>query len=148
MQINEYGGKIMTQLNRYEERGSRDLGNKLLFFLIGGSIGAAVALLFAPKSGDELRGDIADATRRGYGTALDKAKELKEKSTEVVSNVREKAGEIYVAAADKASVAGEVASNVLADAKKRFAEGAERISEDIKEDIKPITGDRKSSAIM
>ena len=96
----------MTQLNRYEERESRDLGNKLLFFLIGGSIGAAVALLFAPKSGGELRGDIADATRRGYGTALDKAKELKEKSTEVVSNVREKASELYITAADKASVAG------------------------------------------
>jgi len=55
---------------------------------------------------------------------------------------------LYVAAADKASAAGEVASNVLADAKKRFAEGAERIAEDVKEDVKPITSDRKSSAIM
>lgn len=31
-----------------------------LTFVLGASVGAVVALLFAPKSGAELRGDIAD----------------------------------------------------------------------------------------
>jgi len=39
--------------------------SKLAFLLIGGGIGAILALLFAPKSGRELRGDIADVTRKG-----------------------------------------------------------------------------------
>ncbi|MEP6847717.1 MAG: YtxH domain-containing protein [Acidobacteriota bacterium] len=134
----------MTQ----NEGTSRGVGNKLLFLLVGGGIGAALALLFAPKSGDELRGDIADVTRRGYGTAVDKAKELKERSAEVVSNVKDKANELYLAAADKASTAGDIASNVVSDAKKRFTEGTQGLASDIQEDTKPITGGRKQSAIM
>ena len=39
------------------------ISNKLTYLLIGGGIGAVIALLFAPKSGQELRGDLADATR-------------------------------------------------------------------------------------
>jgi hypothetical protein len=38
---------------------------RLTCLLLGGGIGALVALLFAPKSGRELRGDLADATRKG-----------------------------------------------------------------------------------
>jgi len=32
--------------------------------LVGTALGAAVALLFAPKAGSELRGQLADATSR------------------------------------------------------------------------------------
>src|ERR1044072_8172879 len=45
--------------------GDESISNKLTYLLIGGGIGAILALLFAPKSGQELRGDIADATRKG-----------------------------------------------------------------------------------
>ena len=44
---------------------------KMLFLLIGGGIGATVALLFAPKSGTELRGDIADTAIKSYGESLE-----------------------------------------------------------------------------
>ena len=40
-------------------------GDKLVYFLVGAGIGAITALLFAPKSGSELRSDLADATRKG-----------------------------------------------------------------------------------
>lgn len=40
-------------------------GIKLSYSLNGGGIGVILALLFAPKAGDELRSDIADATRKG-----------------------------------------------------------------------------------
>ena len=53
----------------------RDYGDgistRLTYFLVGAGIGAVMALLFAPKSGEELRSDIADATRKG----IDKSKE-------------------------------------------------------------------------
>ena len=44
---------------------------KLTFLLIGAGIGATLALLFAPKSGRELRGDIADYTKRGVDAAVE-----------------------------------------------------------------------------
>lgn len=40
--------------------------------LIGGLLGAAAALLYAPKPGRELRGDIADKV----STVTDKSKEI------------------------------------------------------------------------
>ena len=44
--------------------------------LVGTALGAAVALLFAPKAGSELRGQLADATsriRRRAGQTYDRA---------------------------------------------------------------------------
>jgi gas vesicle protein len=44
--------------------------------LVGTALGAAVALLFAPKAGSELRGQLADATsriRQRAGQAYDRA---------------------------------------------------------------------------
>ena len=44
--------------------------------LVGTALGAAVALLFAPKAGSELRGQLADATsrfRRRANQAYDRA---------------------------------------------------------------------------
>jgi len=35
------------------------------YLLIGGAMGALLALMFAPKPGRHLRADIADATRKG-----------------------------------------------------------------------------------
>ena len=45
-------------------REDANVSTKLTYLLIGGGIGAIIALLFAPKSGVELRGDIADADRK------------------------------------------------------------------------------------
>ena len=53
------------------EREETSATTKLTYLLIGGGIGALLALLFAPKSGEELRGDIADVTRKG----IEKGKE-------------------------------------------------------------------------
>src|SRR5437868_15542777 len=50
-----------------EENGSA--AEKLTFLLIGAGIGATLALLFAPKSGRELRTDIADLSRKGLDGA-------------------------------------------------------------------------------
>lgn len=40
-------------------------GEKFLYFLIGGFVGASVALLFAPKSGEETRGYLEGKYRQG-----------------------------------------------------------------------------------
>ncbi|MCI0389654.1 MAG: YtxH domain-containing protein [Acidobacteria bacterium] len=57
-------------------------GDKLVYFLIGAGIGAITALLFAPKSGSELRSEIADATRKGFDYARDTGRDLGERASD------------------------------------------------------------------
>ena len=88
----------------------RDSGDsiftRLTYLLIGGGIGAILALLFAPKSGQELRGDIADATRKGIDRSREAAQHLTDRAGEYYEATRERAGELYSTAASKV---GEVA---------------------------------------
>ena len=67
----------------------------LAYFLIGGGIGAVAALLLAPKAGTELRGELADVTKRGLDATREKATELRAQSSEALGTLREKADEIY-----------------------------------------------------
>lgn len=53
----------------------REGGSKFGAFCIGASIGAVVALLFAPKSGRENRQFIADKTRQGKDYLTEKARQ-------------------------------------------------------------------------
>src|SRR5262249_12834849 len=69
---------------------------------IGGGIGAILALLFAPKSGQELRGDIADVTRKGLGKGREAAGQLGEYAGEYYEGGKDKTGELYTAAQEKA----------------------------------------------
>ena len=75
--------------------------DKLTYLLVGGSIGALVALLFAPKAGQELRGDIADVTRKGYDKTLETAQQLKEQSGTYYQQIKGQAGGVYNTAADR-----------------------------------------------
>ena len=54
-------------------------GTVLISFLIGGIIGAGVALLLAPQSGKKTRRQILDAADDVREQASDYAKKLKEK---------------------------------------------------------------------
>ena len=80
-----------------------NISTRLTYLLIGGGIGAVIALLFAPKSGQELRGDIADATRKGIDKSREAAQQLGERAGEYYETTRERAGELYNQAATKAS---------------------------------------------
>jgi gas vesicle protein len=75
---------------------------KLTYLLIGGGIGAVLALLFAPKSGNELRGDIADATRKGLDKGKETAALVGEKAGDYYEVTRERASEFYQTAQEKA----------------------------------------------
>jgi gas vesicle protein len=84
------------------ERDDASATTKLTYLLIGGSIGAILALLFAPKSGQELREDIADATKKGLEKGREAAAQLQERAGEYYEVTRERAGEIYHSAQEKA----------------------------------------------
>jgi gas vesicle protein len=62
-----------------ELENKRREGSILVPFLVGGLVGAGVALLLAPKAGKELRHDIknlASSTREGIASSIEKGKEL------------------------------------------------------------------------
>jgi len=92
--------------NDYQRDSSDNLSTRLTYLLIGGGIGAVLALLFAPKSGHELRGDIADATRKGIDRSREAATQLGERAGEYYETTRERASELYSTASEKV---GEVA---------------------------------------
>jgi len=59
--------------------------------LIGGFLGAAAALLFAPKSGKELRADVKESTREAQAIIEDakrRAVEWKEGAEQHLSKVK------------------------------------------------------------
>ena len=77
------------------EREETSAATKLTYLLVGGGIGAVLALLFAPKSGEELRGDIADVTRKGMEKGKEAAGQLQDKAGDYYEVSREKAAELY-----------------------------------------------------
>jgi gas vesicle protein len=90
----------------YRRESGDSISTRLTYLLIGGGIGAIIALLFAPKSGQELRGDIADATRKGIDRSREAAQQLSDRAGEYYESTREKAAELYSTASEKV---GEVA---------------------------------------
>jgi len=120
----------------HEREESTNATTKLSYLLIGGGIGALLALLFAPKSGEELRGDIADVTRKG----IEKGKETatlvgekagdyyevtREKAGEYYQTGKEKAGEIYTTAQTKAGELTEKAKGAVSSASNPFSAALE-----------------------
>jgi gas vesicle protein len=63
--------------------------DRLTYLLIGAGIGATLALLFAPKSGKELRRDIADASKKTYDRGKEITHTLGAKVSDGMSTVRE-----------------------------------------------------------
>ncbi|MEP6635857.1 MAG: YtxH domain-containing protein [Acidobacteriota bacterium] len=93
----------------YRRDSGDSVSTRLTYLLIGGGIGAVLALLFAPKSGQELRGDIADATRKGIDRSREAAQQLGDRAGEYYETGRERATELYSTASDKVSEVARVA---------------------------------------
>ncbi|MFD2705327.1 YtxH domain-containing protein [Salibacterium lacus] len=104
--------------------------------LIGGIVGACSALLMAPKSGRELRGELSE----GAYSAKEKTNELtndayekgskwadyaREKSSEIAKNVSEQSSQLYGKVKETASSGSEGNEEKTAD------ELAEELSEDL-----------------
>lgn len=104
------------EARRRASGGEADIGTRLTYLLVGAGLGAVVALLFAPKSGQELRGDIADATRKGIDRTREAATQLGERAGDYYEGARDRASELYSTGREKA---GEVASAAREAAQRR-----------------------------
>jgi gas vesicle protein len=61
-----------------------NVGTKLGYFIAGMGIGAAVALLFAPQSGEETRKQIADRAQDGKDYVASKGREIRKQAEDLV----------------------------------------------------------------
>jgi gas vesicle protein len=57
--------------------------DKVVWFLAGAAIGAAVALLYAPASGEEMRSKLIDKANEGRDLVEDRGRELMERGREL-----------------------------------------------------------------
>ena len=141
-------------MNYEYEREETSATTKLTYLLIGGGIGAILALLFAPKSGEELRGDIADATRKGIEKSKETAAQLQERAGDYYEVTREKASELYQTAQEKAGELKEKADDLTEKAKEAVAastnpfsaaiEAGKEAYQEEKRRVNPLTESRPS----
>ena len=134
----------MTENNKCEH----GLANGLTYLLIGGSIGAVLALLFAPKSGLKLRGDIADISRKGYDATLEKANDLKRQSADSVQAVKDKAESVYNFASGKIADGKEAVTDAVSIATGSVIDGLERIQGESNSPSKHTKNGQKASDIV
>lgn len=117
--------------------------------LIGGTLGALAALLFAPKSGKELRGDIrrkgeeaVEGSKRLYHDArhrasaliteaVEKAQALREEAAEQLASARQKAEEILTNAEHKVDELSESAKGYYADAKAEVTKKKDKVEKTV-----------------
>ena len=130
-------------------RDDSNVTTKLTYLLIGGGIGAVIALLFAPKSGQELREDIADVTRKGIEKSKETASQLQERAGEYYEVGRERASELYQTAQEKAGEIGEKAKSAAARTANPFTAAVEAgkeayVAEKRRNESKAITEGRPS----
>jgi len=130
-------------------RDDSNVTTKLTYLLIGGGIGAVIALLFAPKSGQELREDIADVTRKGIEKSKETAAQLQERAGEYYEVGRERANELYQTAQEKAGEIGEKAQSAAARTANPFTAAVEAgkeayVAEKRRNESKAITEGRPS----
>jgi len=77
---------------------SEDNGSRVVWFLAGAAIGAAIALLFAPASGKETREFLSRKTGEGREALADAGREILDKGREYYEKGRklaEEAGEMF-----------------------------------------------------
>ena len=66
----------------------------LLAFVVGVGLGTLAGILFAPKSGEETREQIADAVKDGYDSAVAGGRQLARRANQTIDDLTERAGEV------------------------------------------------------
>ena len=119
------------------------MGNKLGAFLAGGLAGAVIALLYAPRSGQETRAMVTDKMNNAWGEAQelgaqasanaqhmyqeatakgqDFAQNVAEKGQQFASAAQSKGQELYGAAASRVQEAAENIKPAFSEKKRRAA---------------------------
>jgi gas vesicle protein len=121
-----------------DNNGSSEFSKGLILgSIIGGAVGAIVALLYAPKPGTELRKDIAEKSTEIYGKAIDSFSQIENNvGTTLKYTMNEgkaKAQTIIESAKRQAEDLIVNAEKVLEDAKSKASNAKEVVGEKIQD---------------
>ncbi len=123
--------------DRYDD--GRGMSMLIAGFGLGTLVGTVIGLLIAPKSGRELRGDIADYSKNYY----DKAKEY---GHEAYESGRSKAREAYETGRDRAQEYSAKVGEKISDAKEHISDAAERLTKTVKSGVDAVTPGQEENA--
>lgn len=127
-----------------KEKSKTDDGKGILYLLLGGGIGAVLALLFAPKTGKEMRGEIGGAAQKGWDKTEEFAEQIGDQAQNIYQDTKNKAGEFYDAAKQKFdSATTSITETVSEDAKAVELEGEQVLSSVIEAVKTPFESENK-----
>lgn len=113
-------------MDKHEDEAVRNVGLLIAGFAIGALTGTVLGLLFAPKSGRELREEIKDKSIEYYGKA-------KEKGAEYVDGAKEKAATAYDKSKETAGAAKDRISEAASKVKQAIDTGVKTAREKLEE---------------
>lgn len=97
----------------------RGTGKLLTGILIGAAVGGIVALLNAPKTGEEMRSTLGERTQEFRDMAAEKVDDTRHKAMRTISNVRETAGSRLNRTRDETMEALERENRIMEDEQSR-----------------------------
>jgi len=116
--------------------------------LAGSAIGAVIALLYAPKSGRELRADIRQRAEDMVGDAEEFMQAAKSKASEIVSDAKNRSEQLISDAQKKASTLLDDADKILTGARQKgstVAEEGARVKNAVKAGVDAYKEERNRS---
>jgi len=100
-------------------------------FLIGGAVGAAIALLYAPQSGRETRKDISRTARRVKDQAVDLVEEAMDTVDDFIDDTKDMVTDIVSRGAELSDAARKEIVKTLEQGRKELEKQKNRITEAI-----------------
>ena|SRR5690349_12259921 len=116
----------------------------LLGVLAGGITGGLIALLYAPKSGRELRQDIGKKKDELVSDAEEYYDIARTKATDIIANGRKKADELILDAKAKASTISKGAERMYVQGKDLVVDEASKIKDAVKAGVDSYKDERKN----
>ncbi len=117
-------------------------------FLAGGAVGAIVALLYAPKSGKELRADIKEKAGEFADNAEEALQQAKNRAGDIVSEAKRRSETLLNEAKKKADTLLQDADKVLSDARTKVApivEEGQKMKDALKAGVEAYKDERRRS---
>ncbi|MFA6233007.1 MAG: YtxH domain-containing protein [Bacteroidota bacterium] len=120
--------------------------NLMLGFLSGALVGGIVALLYAPKPGKELRGELLKKGGELTDDIEEYLQDAQEKAKTIINEGKEKSGALISEAKRRADSLLKDAEGILSGAKQRVSDEGERLKTAVKAGVDSYKEERDKPA--
>ena len=100
-------------------------------FLLGGAIGAGIALLYAPRSGQETREMLVDEGERVAERALSSIQDAQESALTAIREARSRLEALNMETKDRLHNLQEIAHDTLDEQKQSVKKGYSRVKDEV-----------------